>query len=114
MNDANETALKLARKAEPDTAGRLRAWTVLPLDGCQALVNLSYIKEGDVAASVIWFDQNNCADLEMVAGYMNARSGVGEIMIEGLLSGYRKSAPVDSLLRNDAAIEPSRTPKSIH
>lgn len=114
MNDANETALKHARKAEPETKGRLRAWTVQPVDGYQALVNLSYIKEDDVAASVIWVDQNGLADLEMVAGYMNNQSGVGELMIESLLSVYRKSAPVDSLLRNATPGESVRVPKSIH
>ncbi|MHC5194940.1 hypothetical protein ACYSUW_14395 [Pseudomonas frederiksbergensis] len=101
MNDANETALKLARKAEPETRGRLRAWMVRVLDGYPTLINLSYIEEGEVVASVIWIDRLRLADLDMVAGHMNAEVGVGDTMVDMLTSQYANKAALTSILQTE-------------
>lgn len=98
MNDANANALRLARVAEAETRGRLRAWTVRSIDGQKALINLSYIDEGEIAATVICVDDCGRADLDMVAGHMNEQAGVGAHLVEALASIYGKRAPLASML----------------
>ncbi|MDF9778831.1 hypothetical protein [Pseudomonas baetica] len=114
LNDANETALKLARRAEPETRGRLRAWTVRDVDGCPALINLSYIEEGEVAASVIWVDRFRLADLDMVAGHMNTEAGVGDTMMAALISRYSSKAATASMLQAELSTRSGRVSVAIH
>lgn len=114
MNDANETALKLAREAEPETRGRLRAWTVRDVDGCPSLINLSFIGEGNVAASVIWFDRFRLADLDMVAGHMNSEAGVSDIMVAALISQYESKAAMTSVLQSELSTRDGRLSVSTH
>lgn len=114
MNDANETALKLARRDEPNTRGRLRAWAVRDVDGCPALINLSYIEEGEVAASVIWVDRLRLAELDMVAGHMNSEAGVGATMVEALISQYAQNAAMASMLQAAPSSHYNRTSAAVH
>ncbi|MGE8063945.1 hypothetical protein [Pseudomonas sp. NPDC089569] len=114
MNDANETALKIARSAEPSTRNRLRAWTVREVDGSPALVNLSYTEEGEVEASVIWVDHLQRADLTMIAAHMNSEAGVGVTMVESLISQYASRAASRSLLHLDPATRGVSTSIAIH
>lgn len=114
MNDANETALKLAREAEPETRGRLRAWTVRDVDGCPSLINLSFIEEGNVAASVIWRDRFRLADLDMVAGHMNSEVGVGDTMVTALISQYECKAAMNSILQSELSTREGRLSVSTH
>jgi hypothetical protein len=114
LNDANETALKLARKAEPDTRGRLRAWLVGELDGYPTLICLSYIEEGEVAASVIWTDRLRLADLDMIAGHMNAEVGVGDTMVAMLTSQYTNRAAMPSILNSEIANQGAKGSEAIH
>jgi hypothetical protein len=114
LNDANETALKLARGAEPETRGRLRAWTVRDVDGYPALINLSFIEEGEVAASVIWVDRFRLADLDLVAGHMNSEAGVGETMVAALISQYSCKAAMSSMLQAELSPRSVWLSVSIH
>jgi hypothetical protein len=98
VNNANEKALRLARAGEFLTRGRLRAWTVRSIDGQKALIHLSYIKEGEIDATVICLDVCGRADLDMVADHMNGQAGVGNHVVDGLTNIYGMRAPMDSML----------------
>lgn len=112
MSNVYEKALAAARRAEAGLGNCMHGWAVLEEAGekAAALIVLSYVRGGEVDASVVWSGEDPNGAMPLLARHLNEKAGAGPEFVQALLNVYQRSREASGLL---SSYEASRGSASV-